>query len=124
MSKTIHINGVDFSSFFTRVGYSVGYTSVQGNQGGLMQDGSFTEDELAIKASIVLPCLPLNEAQMAQLLEAVYAYPYITLYYYDPRSAGYRTIMARRSKVEQKYRGTGTDGKDYWTGSVLTLQEK
>ena len=50
MSKTIKINDVDFTSMFTPVGYSVGYKSIQGNNGGLMLDGSYTEDEIAQKA--------------------------------------------------------------------------
>ena len=124
MAKTIKLNNVDFTEMFTKHGYSVSYTSVQGNQGGLMKDGSYMEDELAIKASVSLPCLPLNEEQISSLLSVIYSSPYVQLYYYDPRSGGYRDIVARRNKAEQNHKGFGTDGQEYWTGTVLTLQER
>ncbi|MBR4855128.1 MAG: hypothetical protein IKU94_00690 [Bacteroidaceae bacterium] len=124
MAKTIKLNNVDFTEMFTKYGYSVSYTSVQGNQGGIMKDGSYMEDELAVKAIVTIPCLPLNEEQLAAVLTAVYSGPYVSLYYYDPRSGGYRDIIARRNKVDQKYKGTGSDGREYWVGTVLTLQEK
>lgn len=124
MSKTIKINGVDFTNMFTPVGYKVGYKSIQGNYGGLMLDGSYTEDELAQKAVIYLNCMPLNETDISTLLKSVYATLYPQLYYFDPKEKIYRDIQTRRSETEQKYRGFGSDGKEYWTGTVLTLTEK
>lgn len=124
MSKTIKINGKDFTRMFTPRGYVVRYESVQGNNGGLMLDGSTTEDELAIKAVVSLPVMPLNEVDVATLLQAIYSEPYVTLYFYDPLVGGYRETLFRRSQAEQKYRGFGSDGKEYWTGPALTLTEK
>lgn len=124
MSKTIKINGVDFTNMFAPFGYSVSYQSVDGGLGGLMQDGTYTEDEMAIKAVVNLPCMPLNEQDLALLLSTVYGIKYVQLHYYDPMSGEYRDIEARRSETSQKYRGAGSDGKDYWTGTVLTLTER
>lgn len=124
MSKTIKINGTDFTSMFTRRGYVVRYESVHGNNGGLMLDGSTTEDELAIKAVVALPVMPLSETDVAVLLQAIYSEPYVTLQYFDPKTGAYRTALFRRSQAEQKYRGYGSDGNEYWTGPSLTLTEK
>lgn len=124
MSKTIKINGKDFTRMFTRYGYVVRYESVQGNNGGLMLDGSTTEDELAVKAIADLPVMPLNEEDVATLLQEIYSEPYVTLYFYDPKLGGYRETLFRRNQSQQKYRGFGSDGKEYWTGPALTLTEK
>ena len=124
MSKTIKINGVDFTNMFAPIGYRVGYKSIQGNNGGLMLDGSYTDDELAQKAVIYLTCMPLGEDDLSALLASVYGSKYPQVYYFDPKTGGYREIAARRGETEQKYRGTGADGKEYWTGTVLTLTEK
>lgn len=124
MSKTIKINGVDFTNMFTPYGYSVSYKKVDGGLGGIMQDATYTEDEMDIKAVINLPCMPLNDRDLASLLTAVYGDKYVQLYYYDPMAGRYKTIEARRSETSQKYRGTGSDNKNYWTGTVLTLTER
>lgn len=124
MSKTIKLNGVDFTKMFTSVGYYVTYRSVQGNNGGVMLDGSTMEDELAVKSDVHLPVMPLNEADVGELLSVLYQEPYVTMYYYDPRFKSYRETRFRRNSAEQKYRGFGTDGKEYWTGPELTLLEK
>lgn len=124
MSKTIKINDVDFTSMFTPVGYSVGYKSIQGNNGGLMLDGSYTEDEIAQKALILLPRMPLNSSDLSTLLSNIYGSEYPKVYYYDPKDGDYREIYTRRNETEHQFVGIGTDGKEYWTGTVITLTEK
>ena len=124
MSKTIKINDVDFTSMFTPAGYAVGYKSIKGNNGGLMLDGSYTEDEIAQKAVISLQCMPLNSNDLSTLLSNIYGSVYPKVYYFDPKAGDYREIYTRRSETEQQFRGLGTDGKEYWTGTVITLTEK
>lgn len=124
MAKTLKINGIDFADYFTEVGYSVSYASVQGNNAGLMLDGSYTEDEIAQKAVITFNCMPLNETQISRLLTEIYGASYHTVTYFDPKSGTERTITARRSVSEQKYRGYGADTKEYWTGTVVTMTER
>ena len=124
MSKTIKINDVDFTSMFTPVGYAVGYKSIQGNNGGLMLDGSYMDDEIAHKAVISLPCMPLNSSNLSTLLSNIYGSEYPKVYYFDPKVCDYREIYTRRSETEQQFRGSGTDGKEYWTGTVIKLTER
>lgn len=124
MSKTIQINGQDVTSFFVQYGYVVSYKSIKGTNSGTMLDGSYQDDELAVKAVIKLPVMPLNADQIKTLLGLIYQKNYVELYYYDPAAGDYRTITAMREAAEQKYRGFGTDGKEYWTGGALTLTEK
>lgn len=124
MSKTIRINDVDVTNLFTRYGYVVSYKSIKGTNAGTMLDGSYQDDELAIKAVIKLPVMPLNADQVKTLLSLVYERTYVDLYYFDPVAGDYKTITAMRQASEQKYRGYGSDGKEYWTGGALTLTEK
>lgn len=124
MAKTFILNGKDYTSWFARAGYTVRYEPVDGGQGGVMQDGTYTEDEIALKAAITLQCMPLNEIQLGAILTEIYSVKYVNLTYFDPKTRGTRTIQARRSASEQKYRGFGADGREYWTGTVITLKER
>ena len=89
-----------------------------------MLDGSYTEDEIAQKAVISLPCMPLNSSDLPILLSNIYGAEYPKVYYYDPKTGDYREIYTRRSETKQQFRGLGTDGKEYWTGTALTLTER
>ena len=53
-----------------------------------------------------------------------YGSKYASVYYFDPKKKGYLAITARRSVSSQKYKGKGSDGKDYWAGTVITLTEQ
>lgn len=124
MPKTLLINGTNVTAYLPPTGYTVGYQSVDGGQGGTMQDGTYTEDEIAIKAVISIPCMPLSDAQIALLLSNVFGNPYCAVQYYDPMRGTNRQINARRSVSTQKYRGAGANGSDYWTGTIINLIER
>ena len=124
MAKTLIINGINVTTYLPPAGYSVGYEPVDGGQGGIMQDGTYTEDEIALKAVILIPCMPLNGTQIAALLSNVFSGKYCTVQYFDPMRNENRQINARRSVSSQKYRGVGADNNDYWTGTVITLSER
>ena len=122
--KTIILNGKDCTRMFTRTGYVVSYRSVQGNNGGVMLDGSYTDDELALKVDIKLPVMSLSEDDIVTLLSIIYDGEYVSVNFFDPKEKTYRDSVFRRSQMEQKYRGFGSDGREYWTGPSLTLMEK
>lgn len=124
MQKPLKIDDVDFSSYFTEIGYSVFYQPVTGPNSGQMIDGTFTEDELKLNAVVKLPCYPLTEDQLSDVLTAVLDGPYHMVYYYDPKIKATRTMEARRAVTEQKYRGRGPTGDEYWTGTVITFTER
>ena len=123
-AKSIRIGTVDFTSFFTQVGYQVEYIKRLGNQGGLLQDGSMEEDLLDRKAVVTLPCYPLNEDQISELLSALFEDHYPAVEYYDPWMKDYRRVYAIVDTSRLSYRGHGADGNSYWTGSVVKLTEK
>lgn len=123
MTKSIAINSVSFTDLFTPTGYIVSYQKRRGNNGGMMLDGSQVDDVLAVKAVVTCTCMPTDEKHLQQLL-VVLANTYVTVSYYDPRTGNYRTMTAIPSEPSQKFRGTGANALEYWTGTVVTLTEK
>lgn len=122
--KTIQINGTDYTDYFPPEGYKVQYTKVTGQNEGLMLDGSYTEDILAIKAVVSSPLMPLTEAQQSKLLQDLLSEDYATVYYFDPRRNAYRSAVMQYEIEASKHRGTGADGKEYWTGMAVTFTDR
>lgn len=123
MAKTIKMNGVDVTSYFTPRGMKVTYNKVQGSNGGVFLSGDREEDILAWKATVTLECMPLTEAQQADFLSKVMVDD-PTLYYFDPKTNAYRTIHYMADIAEGTFKGAGGTGTEFWTGYVLTAEEK
>lgn len=122
--KRLKINGTDYSGYFTRTGYSVGYESVQGSNAGQMLDGTYTEDELKIRTVVTLNCMPLTQEQLSALLNEVYGRVYHMVEYFDPKTNGYREEEMRRHVTTQTYRGFGAGGDEYWTRTSVTFTSR
>lgn len=123
MKKTIKINGIDYTDFFTPTGYSVSYKKIRGAHSGYMLDGSYTDDVLDTKAVITCICMPTNESRLAEILIET-SNVYVDVEFYDPKIGKYRTAEMMPSDPNQKYKGTGTDLLDYWTGTVIQFTER
>ena len=123
MAKTIKINNVDFTSYFTPIGENVSYKKIHGNNGGTMLSGDTEEDILAWKAIVKLTAMPLNETQLSALLTALMASS-VSLYYFDPKTNAYKTISTIVEFTDTKQRGEGGTGTEYWTGLKATFTEK
>lgn len=123
MKKIIKIDGVDYTSFFTPTGYSVSYKKIRGGNAGYMLDGSYRDDVLATKAVITHICMPLDEEKLSQFLAAISG-TYLTVYFFDPKQNSYREAEMMPSDPSQKFKGTGADLLDYWTGTVVTFTER
>ena len=123
MAKTVKMNNVDVTSYFVPKGMKVTYKKILGRNGGTYLSGDQEEDLLAWKAVVQLTCMPLTENQQNDFLQkATVADP--TLYYFDPRTNAYRTIHYMATIQETVFRGAGGTGTEYWTGLVLTAEEK
>jgi len=123
VKKTLKINGIDYTDCFTPVGYSVSYKKIRGNSSGYMMDGSYTDDVRAIKAVITCICMPLDERKLSRFLTAI-AETYVAVYFYDPKAGQYREAEMMPSDPNQKFKGSGADLMDYWTGTVIQLTER
>lgn len=123
MAKEIWINGKDYTKYFAHRNWKVEYQSIKGNNAGRMLDGSYVEDEIAIKAVITLSLMPLNETQAATLLDEVLYNVYPKIKYYDLRTGAYREIETIRKISSSTYWGTCVGG-DYWGNTTITLTER
>ena len=124
MARTIRIGGKDYTSYFTPRGARVSYRPVDGGNGGLMQSGIYTEDEIALKRVLTLTTMPLSAAQLKELLTDIYGPKYCTVYFYDPKAGAYATMTARREVSEQTNAGDGANSIEYWTGVTVTFTER
>ena len=122
--KTIQINGTDFTAYFPEAGYQVNYIKESGTNEGLMLDGSYTEDVIAVKAVVSSPLLPLTEEHQSSFLQTLYSDDYAGVYYFDPRKNDYRSAVMRYEINPMKHRGNGTDGNEYWTGLAVTFTDR
>ena len=119
----IKLNNAECTSYFVPRGMRVQYKKVLGRNGGTYLSGEREEDVLAWKAVVKLICMPFNGEQQADFLSKV-TVDDPTLYYFDPRTNGYRTIHYMADLAETQHRGKGSNTIDYWTGLVLTAEEK
>ena len=122
--KVIQINGTDYTDFFPKRGYTVLYSKVHGNNEGLMLDGSYTEDTLAVKATVSSVFMPLTEEQQSAFLADLFSDDYATVYYFDPKKNAYRTAVMIYEVAEVKYKGASITGDEYWTGLAVTFTDR
>ena len=123
MAKKIIINGVDFTKYFTSAGFVCSYEKIEGQNSGVMKNGDMLQDILAIKARGQAACMPLTDAQQANLLTTIYDSQPVLLQYFDARFGGDRTIEAYMETNETIYRGFGGTGVEFWTGLVVSFSE-
>ena len=122
--KTIQINGTDYTTYFPPAGYEVSYEKVSGQNEGLMLDGSYEEDTLAIKAVVSSPLMPLTEEQQSKIVSDILSDDYASVYYFDPRKNTYRSAIMRYEIGTMKHRGTGADSNEYWTGLTVKFTDR
>jgi len=127
--KRIYMNGEDVTEWFTPSGMTVSYKKIKGDNGGTFLSGDREEDILAWKAVVQLFCMPLPDSEQKKLYAKVFsADP--TLRFFDPQTGDYRTIHYMATVSEQKYRGKAVGPwqtwkeREYWTGLVITAEEK
>ena len=123
MAKTININGVDFTSYFTTSGFVCAYTKIDGGNGGTMKNGDTIQDIVAVKARGQATCMPLTEERQKKLLSTIYSSQPVLLQYFDARTGADRTVEAYMETNETVYRGVGATGNTYWTGLVVSFSE-
>ncbi len=90
MRATLIIDGVDFSSFVNKYVYSVEYIKREGQNGGVMLDGSLTVDVLARKAVITVETNGSWDTQLSDFLAAL-DNDTVVVEYTDPKTGTTRT---------------------------------
>lgn len=120
------INGEDFSSLANQRKYVVSYEKRSGNNGGMMLDGSLTEDVLAIKAIITWTLDAMTAPKLQRLLAQVgnADSPYVIVTFFDARLNSERTAEFIPSIGEINYAFSRNSLAWFRDGIVLTLRER
>lgn len=124
MAKYFKINGKDFTRFFVPYNlHMISYEPVNGSNAGYMLDGTEYTDEIKVNTSVSIPCMPLKEEQLTELLMELYKNEYVDFEYYEPRIGDYRIISAKRSITQATFLGE-LPGGDYYKGMTVTFKER
>jgi len=126
MILTLKIDGVDFSSYLPKRGYSVAYKPVLGANSCYTLDGKYHEDVLAYKAVITTELLPMTAERLSAIINACQNCK--TVEYFDPTENDYVTKEAKATLTTAKM-VFNTHSKQFWSdslqkGVVLTIEEK
>ena len=121
---TFKINGVDFTSYTTDGGYVSSPIKLDGGQGGMMLDGSETEDTIRVKMQITVPIMPLTANQLSTLQEALLEYDYPEVYFFDSVQKAYREAETIVSMPTPRHRGMSITGDEIWIIDPLVFREK
>jgi hypothetical protein len=68
--KTLIVDGVNYSAFLAKYGYTVGYNKIIGPNTCTTLDGKTHEDIIAEKAVVTVSLRPLNEDNLSIVLNA------------------------------------------------------
>lgn len=124
MGKTLKVNGYNFTPLMTPYGYTVSHKKIQGGNQGTMKDGSFVDDVLAIKAVMSITFMPLTQADLEWVNNALYLYDYPSVEFYDPRTKTSRRAECIFEMSPALERGKGADGNIRWIGAGVTFTER
>lgn len=123
ISPVFLLNGTDYSDMLKEVNFNVTYEKREGNNGGMMKDGSMTVDILAWKALITVQTKGVEPSRMAALLQELIA-DYVEVTFLDTRTNTERTAMFIPNVVETPI-GFFKDGEIGWYRSTsITLTER
>lgn len=119
----LKINGIDFSSYVEKNSYLVSYETREGNNGGMMLDGSWTNDIIAFKATVTFTIVGMTAARLAEITSACLD-QYVNLTYLDTRTNSQRTAQFMPSVGTATY-AFARHGLDYFrNGMTLTFRER
>ena len=123
MQPLLKLNGIDYSDCLKKFDYSLSYEKREGNNGGMMKDGSMTVDILAWKAVLKIATEGITAEKMAEILNHLIA-DYVEVTFYDTRTNAERTSSFIPSVLEVPA-AYFKDGKvQMYNSTQITLTER
>ena len=117
------LNNIDFSDIIKETEFSVVYQKREGNNGGMMKDGSMTVDIIAWKAVISVTTKGMSSVRMMALLNELIT-DYVEVTFIDTRTNLERTALFIPDIVETPI-GYFNDGEiGFYNSTTVTLTEK
>lgn len=120
---TLIINAVDFTAYAHKRGYSIEYESREGQNGGVLQDGTLVVDLLARKPVITWALNDLTSDKLAQLL-TICEDRYVSVTYFDTRKNADATAVFHPNVSPQVFALTTPQGVKWFKELVLTLRAR
>lgn len=126
MNITLLLDGIDFSSFVPKMGYTVGYREILGGNSCLTLDGKMHDDVLAYKAVINIELNPMDSIQLSKLVSVVEKCKNAT--YFDTKTNSIVTRGAKVTLTPATMMGQSQQ-RTFWNqspskGMVLTIEER
>lgn len=116
------VDGVDFSAYVNRWQYAVRYDYREGKNGGLMLDGSYLRDLLAIKRVVSVTLNDRSGPQLSAFLSAVLKNE-VQLTYFEPADNADRTATFHPTVEEIQI--PPVPGSTRWgKGFRVTMEER
>ena len=119
----LYINGVDFSTYANRHGFSVGYNFVNGPNGGVMEDGTEIIDRRGVLATITWPLNDLSAADLSKLMDICLRDTYLSVRFRDTWGNKNRSGTFTADISQQQILLEDSNGTRWFRGPVLTLRE-
>ncbi len=126
MKIALKIDGIDFSSYLPKHGYSVVYEPVLGANSCYTLDGKYHEDILTYKAIITTQLLPMTAEQLSGLIIACQNCKVVE--FFDTKTNGFLTKEAKAT-LSTATLVFNDYNKQFWNesldnGIVLTIEER
>lgn len=121
----LKIDGVDYSSYLPKRGYTVGYKPILGANSCYTLDGKYHEDILAYKAIITTELLPMTATQLSAIINACQNCKEVE--YLDTKTNEY-VIKEAKATLSTATLVFNTQSKQFWNdslqkGVILTIEE-
>ena len=117
------LNGVDFSTYANKNGYSIRYEDRMGPCSGQLQDGTEIYDLQARKAVVTWSLNDLPGDKLAEVLQ-ICEERYVAVTVLDTKLNAPRSMVCIPTVGEQKMLLTTQEGVRWFTGQILTLRER
>ena len=125
MNITLLLDGVDYSSYLPRRGYSVSYKDILGANSCYTLDGKYHEDILASKAIINTEILPMTSERLSAIIQACENCKQAT--YFDTKTNA-NVVKEVKATISTASLVFNDMGKIFWNNSnqngvTLTIEE-
>ena len=118
------INGVNFSSYTERLGYSISYEDRAGGNSMTMQNGDQYMDIITKRPVLTWRLDSLTMTQLAALHAAINAAVYVNVTYYDTATASQKTGVFHGTISAQEVGVIRNGGYYRFRAPVLTMKSR
>jgi len=117
------INGIDFTNKINKYNYSVSYKKVTGTNGGTMQNGDETVDQLGVRAVVRVGTNGMRSEDLAKLLKEL-TETYVMVTFFDTRINDTRSAIFIPTVGESPVAAYQNNQLIWFGETTVTLEER